>query len=260
MDANSLEIILIGVLGLVSGFVGTVGGGAGLALLPGLLWVCPDPLQAVAVNKVSTYFGTFLVGAGRFAQARKLRAGHYLPLAISYGVGGTVGVLLLQHAVERQAILPVAGLAILLFAGLTLARERVHAVLERLTGRGRLHVVFRLTVAFLVGVYSGGLPGSGVLVIAVVVLLYGADQREAVSNKPFIQLVGMLAPTVLFIASGDVPFLLTAFATTGAMAGTSLGAAYVLAARLPWLRTIYVGVSVVGVAVMMMRYFGMIGI
>lgn len=259
MDPFTLEVILIGGLGLISGFMGTVGGGAGLALLPGLLWICPDPLQAIAINKVSTYLGTFMVGAGRFAQARRVRAGYYLPLAISYGAGATTGVLLLQHVLDRQSIYPLAGLAILLLAGLTLVRDRIHRLLDKVAGHGQLHVLIRHSVGFAVGVYSGGLPGSGVMLIAVAVLLYNANHREAVANKPYIQLVGMLVPSILYLSSGDIPFMLAATATGGAILGTSLGASYVLAVRLPWLRTIYVGISVLGVIVMMFRYFGMIG-
>jgi uncharacterized membrane protein YfcA len=205
------------VAGLVAGVVGTGGGITSLVSYPALLAVGLPPLAADVANLVALV--ACWPGAALSSRRELTGSGRWLarglPLAALGAAGGAVLLVTTPSALFDRLVpflLAAGSLALLLQPVLT---RRLHA---------RRGPVLALPVVALVSVYSGYFgAGSGVLLLAVLLVLVDPRLPEANSVKNMLNGASTVAAAAVLVAAGPVAWTAVAPLAVGLFAGATLG-------------------------------------
>lgn len=240
---------LVAGAGLVAGAVNAVAGGGTLVSFPALLAVGLAPLPATitsAVGLLSGYVGGSVAYrrelAGQGARARAL-------IAVSV-LGGIVGAVLLLRTPESSftAVVPYL---VLLSCALLAAQPALTRAVARARG-GHQGPASGVTWPARAGIGIGAIYGSyfgaglGVLLLAVMGALIHDDLQRLNALKGVLSLVINVTGVVIFLASGEVVWLVAAILAVSAYLGATFGV--LVARRLP-APVIRAAVVVLGVVV-----------
>ena len=220
MDPTPLHLAFLALAGVAAGILGTAGGITSLIAYPALLAVGIPPLSANVTNSIA------LLGSGLGStlgsrpelrgQGATLR--RWAPIAVVGAVAGALLLLATPPGVFAW-IVPflVAAAGILLLAQPRITRW--HAARERPIG------TLAVGAAILgVTVYDGYFgAGSGVLMIAVVLILIDHELARANALKNVLLFIADLLPAVLFALAGPVVWAAVLPLGLGALAGGLIG-------------------------------------
>jgi uncharacterized membrane protein YfcA len=213
-------LLLLGA-GVVAGVVGSGGGVSSLVSYPALLGVGIPPLQANIANLVAGVAiapGAAVSSRRELTDARPALIG-LLPVAVAGTVLGA-GLLLLTPPRVFAHVVPflvVAGSVVLI----------LQPALLKLRGRADVEGGLAAPTVLLIGavsVYGGYFgAGSGVMLLAVLLLL--VDSRIPPANAIKNVLLGAisLAATAVFIAFRPVPWSAVLLLASGLLVGSSIG-------------------------------------
>ena len=220
MDPTPLHLAFLVIAGIAAGVLGTAGGITSLIAYPALLAVGIPPLAANVTNSVAL-LGS---GLGSTLGSRPELRGHgatlrrWAPIAV---VGALAGAALLLatppglFAWIVPFLVAAAGVLLLLQPRIT----RWHADRDQPIGRGWV-IAAILGVAIYDGYFGAG---SGVLMIAVVLILLDHDLARANALKNVLLFIADLLPAVLFALAGPVVWVAVVPLGIGALLGGLIG-------------------------------------
>lgn len=220
MDPTPLHLAFLAVAGVAAGILGTAGGITSLIAYPALLAVGIPPLSANVTSSIAL-LGS---GLGSTLGSRPELRDHgttlrrWIPIAMVGAVAGALLLLVTPPGVFAW-IVPflVAGAGVLL-----LFQPRItqwHSARD-------VPIATPIVVAAILGVtiYDGYFgAGSGVLMIAVVLILIDHDLARANALKNVILFVADLLPAVLFAIAGPVVWAAVLPLGFGALVGGLIG-------------------------------------
>jgi uncharacterized membrane protein YfcA len=221
IDLAPQTIILLGLVGLVAGFVDSIAGGGGLITVPALLLAGLGPVEALGTNKLQALFGS---GSATFAYARK---GHVDPRRHVLGftlalVGSGLGAVLASVAPGEilQALLPILLIAVAVY----------FAVKPRLGDVDRAERIrpetFRVTVPPAIGFYDGVFgPGTGSFLMMAYVGLAGFGILKATAHTKLINFGSNVGAFIVFAALGAVAWKVGLVMGVMQLLGARLGSA-----------------------------------
>lgn len=220
MDPTLLHLAFLALAGVAAGVLGTAGGITSLIAYPALLAVGVPPFSANLTNSIAL-LGS---GLGSTLGSRPELRGHgatlrrWIPVAVIGAVAGALLLLATPPGVFAW-IVPflVAAAGILLLAQPRITRW--HTARERPIGTP-------VVAAAILGVtiYDGYFgAGSGVLMIAVVLILIDHDLARANALKNVLLFIADLLPAVLFALAGPVVWAAVLPLGLGALAGGLIG-------------------------------------
>jgi uncharacterized membrane protein YfcA len=228
-DPSVLQIVLLGVLGLVAGAVNAVAGGGSLIVFPALLATGMAPLPANVTNSVAQWPGY----AGSTVNARDDLQGQRRRLvtaSVVAALGSAVGCALLLILPQSvfDAVVPI----LVLLASLTLGAQpwikRWTSSAERTADNPKV----LLPTIFLAAVYGGYFGGAlGVVLIAVLSLLAHDTLQRLNAVKVLLSLVTSTVTVLLFALFAPVDWLAVLLLAPTTLAGGYLGMA--VAKKLP---------------------------
>lgn len=218
-----LTVGILVVAGVVAGVIGTAGGITSLVAYPALLAVGVPPLAANVTNSVA------LIGSGAssaFRARHEVRAEptvlrRWMPTTVAASLAGAV-LLVVTPAHVFDRIVPFLVLAggVLLLLQPLIDRRRRRPIVDATaapTGAASAGIVG-------VGVYNGYFgAGSGVLMIAVLLLTGAPSLHRANALKNVLLLAADLLPAVVFAVSGHVVWSAAVALGAGAVIGGLLG-------------------------------------
>ncbi|PZE29779.1 sulfite exporter TauE/SafE family protein [Curtobacterium sp. MCBD17_028] len=210
--------VFLFVAGVAAGVIGTAGGITSLVAYPALLAVGIPPLAANVTNSVAL-LGS---GAGSALRARGDLVGHaptvrrWLPVTVVVSTAGAALLLATpSHVFDRIVPFLVAAGSALLLAQPWIDRRRTATTMAR--------PVAAASVAG-VSLYNGYFgAGSGVLMIAVLLLDGEPVLHRANALKNVLLLAGDIVPAVLFALSGTVTWAAAWPLGLGALVGGLIG-------------------------------------
>ncbi|HEU4618437.1 MAG TPA: sulfite exporter TauE/SafE family protein [Gammaproteobacteria bacterium] len=221
MESNPLLLVAVPVVGLVAGFINTLAGSGSLVTLPMLILLGLPANVANGTNRVGILVQG-VVSVATFRRRGALDLGGSLKLLLPSIVGAAVGAELavdLDEALLRRVIgaLMLGMLAIMLW--------RPQRFLETHAREQTASLSVIAPIFFVVGLYGGFIQaGVGILLLASLVLAAGQDLVRANAVKNLIVLVFTVAALAVFVANGQVDWLLGALLAVGNGAGAWLGA------------------------------------
>lgn len=211
---------VLGVTGLIAGFVDAIAGGGGLITVPMLLATGLPPQAALATNKFQSSCGTSLA-TWQFARHGLLKWRELKLGVIATLVGAVAGawtVTRVSSAFLRPAI-PALLIAIAVYTWLKpdLGRESRPARMPAAS--------FALLFGFTLGFYDGFFgPGTGSFWMVACVLVLGLDLLGATAFTKAMNLTSNLASLAVFLVAGEVRFGVGLAMAAGQIIGGQLGA------------------------------------
>jgi len=239
------EILLLGLVGLVSGAVNAMAGGGSLIVFPALLAAGLPPLDANVTNSISQWpsylGGTVGQRADLHAQGRRLWL--VLPTA---GVGALCGALLLLVLPSSvfDAVVPIL---VLLASALMALQPQI----KRWTGDPQPghpdRTTAMLIAIFFSAMYGGYFSGAlGVILMALLAVTANDTLRRLNATKMILSLVAASVTIVVFSLGAPVHWAVVAAVGPATLLGGFLGAKVAQRLNDQWLRW---SVVVLGIAV-----------
>jgi len=160
-----LELILLVIIGLITGVINTFAGGGSLLTLPMLIFLGLPPSVANGTNRIAILIQSIVTNAGFRSKGVKS-----YPFSIYFGISATIGAIIgAQLAIEIDGdtfnkILAV--IMVIVVAYLVLNRKsKYEDIIERTTGK---HLWISIILFFFVGIYGGFIQaGVGFLMLLV---------------------------------------------------------------------------------------------
>ena len=220
MDPTPLHLAFLAMAGVAAGILGTAGGITSLIAYPALLVVGIPPLSANVTNSIAL-LGS---GLGSTLGSRPELRGHgatlrrWAPVAVVGAVGGALLLLATPPGVFSWIVpflVAAAGVLLLLQPRIT----RWHIARERPIGTPAIAAAV-LGVTIYDGYFGAG---SGVLMIAIVLILIDHELARANALKNVLLFIADLLPAVLFALAGPVVWAAVLPLGLGALVGGLVG-------------------------------------
>jgi uncharacterized membrane protein YfcA len=220
VDPSVAHLVFLAVAGVAAGILGTAGGITSLIAYPALLAVGIPPLSANVTSSIAL-LGS---GLGSTLGSRPELRGHgatlrrWVPIAMVGAVAGALLLLVTPPGVFAW-IVPflVAGAGVLLLFQPRITRW--HSARDV-----PIATPFVVAAILAVTIYDGYFgAGSGVLMIAVLLILIDHDLARANALKNVILFVADLLPAVLFAIAGPVVWAAVLPLAAGALLGGLIG-------------------------------------
>ena len=160
-----IELILLFVVGLLTGVINTFAGGGSLITLPMLIFLGLPPSVANGTNRIAILIQSIVTNAGFRSKGVKST-----PFSIYFGISATLGAILgAQIAVDIDEgifnkILAIIMVIVVFYLVLN-RRNKVEDIIERTKGK---HLYISTILFFFVGLYGGFIQaGVGFLMLLV---------------------------------------------------------------------------------------------
>ena len=222
---TGIELVAVGVAGILGGAVNALAGGGTLITFPVLLAFGAPTVAANISNTVALCPG-YLGGA--LAQLKDLSGqGRTLYMfGITSALGGLAGGILLLNTREETFSVLVPYL-ILLAAGLLAIEGPVHRWHERRGNQGgsrHTRVIWKMVPIFLASIYGGYFGGGlSVIILAVLALISNESLTQVNAIKQVISLCVNVAAAIFFVFSSKVIWSAAVAMAVGALVGGGFG-------------------------------------
>lgn len=217
-------LVILFAVATLAGFVDAIAGGGGLITIPALLWAGVTPAQALATNKLQGSFGSFS------ASLNFIRKGHVDPRHMVLAIvltfaGSALGTVLVQMLDPGILMTILPGLLILI-ALYFLFSPRVGDIdAHQMIGKA----TFAFTAGFGIGFYDGFFgPGTGSFFSIAFVALLGFNMTKATAHTKVLNFTSNFASLVMFIAGGEVVWIVGGVMAVGALIGAQIGSHMVM--------------------------------
>ena len=205
MDDPSLWIfVLLGLAGLLAGWVDAVVGGGGLIQLPALLLGLPGaaPVQILATNKLGSVMGTTVSSVTYYRRVGP-DPRTFIPLMLLAFAGSLGGAVVASH-IPKEAFDPIVLVVLVLVGGYVLLKPSIGEVTS-LRFSGHRHTFAAMAAGAVIGFYDGALgPGTGSFFVFTLVGLLGYNFLEASAKARMANWATNVAALAVFVPQGAV--------------------------------------------------------
>ena len=219
-----LLLLLVIVVGIISGFINTIAGSGSLLTLPVLIFMGLPVNVANGTNRVAILLQS-IVGVAGFKQKKVFEWREGFWLLIPSVIGALLGAMM---AVNLDALLMnrvIGGLLIVMFFVILFKPEKWVKEQE-----GKAHAkptILNFVIFFAIGFYGGFIQaGVGVFLLAGVVLGAGFDLLKANAIKVFIVLAYTIVALIVFIYNKQVNYFFGLVLGAGSMLGAWIATHY----------------------------------
>jgi uncharacterized protein len=240
MEALGLETLaLLGLAGLVAGFVDSIAGGGGLLTVPALLWAGLSPAQALATNKLQSSFGSFSATL-KFVRSGELDPTTIRPMIVCTFIGACAGALAVQ-AVNPEFLRDAIPLMLVAIAVWLLVQPKAGEI----DAHQRIGTTaFALTAGAGIGFYDGVFgPGTGTFFAVAFVSLLGFNLKKATAHTKALNFTSNIASLLMFLAGGQIVWTVGLAMGAGQYLGAQIGAHLVVKNGAKLVRPVLVAAS-----------------
>lgn len=243
MDDPSLwTLVLLGLAGLLAGWIDAVVGGGGLIQLPALLVGLPgaSPVQILATNKLGSVMGTSVSSVTYYRRVGP-DPRTFVPLML-LAFAGSLGGAVVASQIPKAAFDPIVLAALVLVGSYVLFKPSVGAITS-LRFAGHRHTVAAMTAGAVIGFYDGALgPGTGSFFVFTLVGLLGYNFLEASAKARMANWATNVAALVVFVPQGAVIWKVGLVMGACNLIGGYVGARTAVARGAGFVRVLFVAV------------------
>ncbi|KTC36423.1 hypothetical protein AO269_01505 [Pseudomonas putida] len=231
----SVLLILV-LVAFIAGFIDAIAGGGGLLTTPALLTAGLPPHLVLGTNKLSSTFGSATAGY-TFYRRKLFHPGQWKNALLGTLLGAFLGAGAAHYmpAEWLNKMLPVIVFACglyLLFGGTPKAPLDSDAPIKR---------KWQLTQGLTLGFYDGVAgPGTGAFWTVSTLLLYPLDLVRASGVARSMNFVSNIAALTVFIASGQVDWLIGLSMGLAVMVGAFFGARTAIGGGAKFIRPVFI--------------------
>lgn len=241
IEVDLLTLLLLALVGLISGTLDAIAGGGGLITVPALLATGMPPAAALGTNKLQSCFGSF--AATRYFYRQGLINLREMRLAIiATFCGSAAGTILVQQldASMLSRLLPflLAGFALYFLFTPNLGDEDRQQRIKLTT--------FGLLVGGGVGFYDGFFgPGTGSFFAIAFISLAGFGITKATANTKLLNFTSNIASFLFFALGGHMVWSIGLAMAAGQLLGGRIGSGLVVKQGAKLVRPLLVVMSIV---------------
>ncbi len=219
MELTAEIIAFLLAVAFIAGAIDAIAGGGGLLTVPALLAAGASPAAAIGTNKLQSTFGV-ATAVITFALKGRIDIRRFAGPALAAFAGSAGGAFVLTRVDPTilSGLIPVLLIAMAIYYALkpNLSDEDRHSV-----GRP----VMLLMVAAAIGFYDGFFgPGAGSFYTTALIAVFGLGTINAIAHTKLLNFSSNLAGLLVFLASGEVIFVVGLMMAAASMAGAFLGA------------------------------------
>ena len=218
MDYTVLS--LLGLVGLVAGFVDAVAGGGGLLCVPALLLSGLDPVSTLATNKLQGTFGT-ASATYAFWQKGALEPRRHFISVLTCFAGAACGVAAVSYAPTHLLKLIMPPLLILIALYFIFAPTFSNKATKQRLPTQAFTYFFGPAIAFYDGIFG---PGTGSFFMLALVSLFGLGLVEATGRTKLFNFTSNIASLLIFALGGKIVWITGLVMGVGQLIGAQLGA------------------------------------
>ncbi|RCK50508.1 membrane protein [Thalassospira xiamenensis] len=217
-------LLILFAVAAFAGIVDSIAGGGGLITIPALLWAGITPAQALATNKLQGSFGSLTSSINFIRKGYVDPRDMVLAIVLTFA-GSALGTVLVQM-LDASILLKILPALLILIALYFLFSPRVgdidaHQVISK--------SVFAFTAGFGIGFYDGFFgPGTGSFFSIAFVALLGFNMTKATAHTKVLNFTSNFASLVMFIAGGEVVWMIGLVMAVGSLIGAQIGSHLVM--------------------------------
>lgn len=247
-----VKLLIIFVVGLISGFINVNAGGGSILTLPALIFMGLPAAVANGTNRISVLAGA-LSATRNFKNKDVLDWKFGLELAVPALVGAVIGAKISITLSEEAFKMILSGVMILVLVAIILnPAERFKGALAEV---GPKNKIIAAIAFFFVGFYGGFIQvGVGFLIIAALSLITHLPLVRINALKMMVVLVYTLFSLGVFVVNGKVDLVMGLAIAAGSALGTYLGSNLAIAKGDKWIRVILI-VAVIAMVVKLTGIF-----
>lgn len=226
IDLNVTTFLIVCPLVFLGGLVDAIGGGGGLISLPAYLLAGIPAHMAIATNKLSAACGT-TVSTLKFIKEKLINWKLAIPTVIAALIGSFLGARL--SLITDEKILKYVLIPVLPVAAFFVMNKKLFGRDEKDLAEGESYplktVIIASAAALIIGMYDGFYgPGTGTFLIIVLNVFAHISVKRANAQTKAINLTTNLTSLGVFIASGQVIWVLGLVAAVCGILGNYIGA------------------------------------
>jgi len=237
-----VQIIILFVIGAVTGFINILAGGGSLLALPALLFLGLPAATANGTNRIAILIQNIAAVAG-FHQLNVSPWRLSLLASVPAIIGAIIGAYLaidISDALFKQILagVMIAVLILIIFD----PSKHLHKSPKPLTGGRR---VFFIIGYFGIGIFGGFIQaGVGFLIISLM-LATGFDLVKTNAVKVLVTLIFTIAALLVFIWHGEVNYLLGIALGVGSALGGLIATRFVVKKGHDWIRVFVISMVII---------------
>ncbi len=241
MDLAQLSaeiIVLLFLVGFVSGLVDSIAGGGGLISLPVLLFIGLPPQVALGTNKLQGTFGAF-AAAYNFVNKRLVNLKECVPGVICTFIGAAGGALLVQ-TIDPALIKPIIPILLFVVFLYTLFARQLGSTDRRARmGQTPFYLLFGIGLGFYDGFFG---PGTGSFWAFALMTLLGLNMVKATGTTKVMNFISNIVALALFAGGGNIAYSIGLIMAGGQLIGGRIGSSLAIKNGARMIRPIYLSV------------------
>lgn len=212
-------LITLFVVGLATGFIGSIGGSGGFLLVPFMIAAGMPPALALGTARLAA-MPAWAIAIYNYNGADQVDWKLAARLSVLAILAGSIGTFIIID-IEDKYIYPIVIAALLIFPPLTLLSQKFGTV--RITKSNKL-ILIGYVFYFLAMVY-GGFFGAGATMLVVLILIqfmgYKSLEAHAIEMTAWVSM--SVVSSIIFLAYGQVNFVYALIICTSMMFGSFFG-------------------------------------
>ena len=240
------KLLLILVVGVVTGFINTNAGGGSLLTLPMLIFLGLPSAVANGTNRLAILFGA-ISATTNFKKKGMFDWKFGMELAIPALIGAVIGSSIVISLPDRmfKLILSFAMMVVLAIIIIN-PRSKIEKTFKNIGLKKR---ILAMIVFFFIGIYGGFVQaGVGFIIIAALSLMTGLSLVRINALKVFVVLIYMIFSLTIFIVNGKINLPMGLALAAGNAIGAYLGSNFAVAKGDKWIRAILI-VAIIAMAI-----------
>ncbi|NQU95933.1 MAG: sulfite exporter TauE/SafE family protein [Candidatus Omnitrophica bacterium] len=240
------KLLLILVVGVVTGFINTNAGGGSLLTLPMLIFLGLPSAVANGTNRLAILFGA-ISATTNFKKKGIFDWKFGLELAIPALIGAAIGSSIVISLPDRTFKLILSFAMMVMLAVIIInPRSKIEKAFENVGLKKR---ILAMIAFFFIGIYGGFVQaGVGFIIIATLSLMTGLSLVRINALKVFVVLIYMIFSLTIFIVNGKINLPMGLALATGNAIGAYFGSNFAIAKGDRWIRAILV-VAIIAMAI-----------
>lgn len=246
------ELIIIFIVGILSGFLNVSAGGGSLITMPVLIFLGLPSAVANGTNRVAL-MAQNIIAISNFKKNGyfdvKLNLLLALPALLGSLVGSQFAVLISDQVFDTVLALV---MVMVLILTITEPHKKLQISHAKLTFKRK---IISMVVFFFIGMYGGFIQaGVGLIIIAALTMLTGYSLVKINGMKVFIVAIYMSVSLLVFLFNGKVDWVIGIALALGNGLGGFLGSHFAITKGEKWIKVI----MIIAVIIMAAKLFGLI--
>jgi uncharacterized membrane protein YfcA len=221
---NIINLIVIFVIGMLTGSFSTLVGGTALFTIPALIFLGLSPQTAIATSKLGL-IGVNIAGWYKFHQKRMINYKISFIICIPIILGSILGANLVLQ-INEGLLRKIIGILTLLILAFTIIKPKMG--IEKANDAVKNHeYIIGAVLGFFLGIYSGFYSGgAGIFLAYILVLLFRQTFLEIAATRKIPHFFSAVMSGAIFAVHGVIIYSMGISLFLGIFLGSYIGAPY----------------------------------